>query len=166
MWKNLHGYSLAIVSKGICNDRSWWYKRLAMKTLMPWVKDIVHVNAVLSFAAVSLEVKFTKLLFLVWHNMLMLKLALIPLQEKNSRLQEGCAAHMFSRINLFKVLLLSYLDASALQKVLADVSTIVLNCVLIYELLAHNQPFLLKTTFSILKKQSLVVSDRWFLICW
>lgn len=91
----------------------------------------------------------------------MLKLALVPLQEKNSRLQEGCAAHMFSSINLFKVLLLlSYLDASALQKVLADVSTIVLNCVLIYELLAHNQPFLLKTTFSILKKQSLVVSDR------
>lgn len=46
---------------------------------------------------------------------------------------------MFSSIKLFKVLLLSsYLDASALQKVLADVSTIVLNCVLIYELLAHN----------------------------
>lgn len=36
-----------------------------------------------------------------------------------------------------KVLLL-YLDASTLQKILADVSTVVLNCVLIYELLAHN----------------------------
>lgn len=43
----------------------------------------------------------------------------------------------FSIMNLFKVLLL-YLDASALQKILADVSTVVLNCVLIYELLAHN----------------------------
>lgn len=55
------------------------------------VKDIVHVNAIFSFAAVSLEIKFTKFLFLVWHNMLMLKLALVPLQEKkktqNARLQ-------------------------------------------------------------------------------
>lgn len=45
------------------------------------VKDIVHVNAIFSFAAVSLEVKLTKFLFLVWHNVLMLKLALVPLQE-------------------------------------------------------------------------------------
>lgn len=44
-------------------------------------KDIVHVNAIISFAAVTLEVKFTELLFLVRHNMLMLKLALLPLQE-------------------------------------------------------------------------------------
>lgn len=63
---------------------------------MPLVKDIVHVNAVISFAAVSLEIKFTKFLFLVWHNMLMLKLALVPLHEKktqNSGLQtrqKGC----------------------------------------------------------------------------
>lgn len=55
---------------------------------MPRVKDIVHVNAVISFAAVSLEVKFTKLLLLVWHNMLMLKLALIPLHTKNKPV--GC----------------------------------------------------------------------------
>lgn len=53
-----------------------------MKTLILLAKDIVHVNAIVSFAAVSLEVKFTKLLFLVWHNMLMFKLALVPLQEK------------------------------------------------------------------------------------
>lgn len=46
------------------------------------LKDIVHVNAIISFAAVSLEIKFTKLLLLVWHNMLMLKLALVPLQGK------------------------------------------------------------------------------------
>lgn len=46
------------------------------------VKDIVHVNAIISFAAVSLKVKFTELLFLVWHNVLVLKLALLPLQER------------------------------------------------------------------------------------
>lgn len=47
--------------------------------------------------------------------------------------------------------LLLYLDASTLQKILADVSTVVLNCVLINELLAHNYPFLLETrTFSFL----------------
>lgn len=49
------------------------------------VKDIVHVNAVISFAAVSLEIKFTKFLFLVWHNMLMLKLALVSLPEKKRK---------------------------------------------------------------------------------
>lgn len=42
-----------------------------------------------------------------------------------------------SIINPFKVLLL-YLDAPALQKILADVSTVVLDCVLVDELLAHN----------------------------
>lgn len=41
----------------------------------------------------------------------------------------------YSVINLFYYY---YLDAPALQKILADVSTVVLNCVLIYELLAHN----------------------------
>lgn len=47
--------------------------------------------------------------------------------------------------------IIPYLDASTLQKILADVSTVVLNCVLIYELLAHNKPFLLETrTFSFL----------------
>lgn len=96
----------------------------------------MHVNTIISFAAVSLEVKFTKLLFLVGHNVLMLKLALIPLQEKNQARRKGPQLRS-SIMNLFKVLL-PYLDASALQKVLADVSTVVLNRVLIYELLAHN----------------------------
>lgn len=66
--------------------------------------DIVHVNAIISFAAVSLQIKFTKLLLLVWHNMLMLKLALVPLQEKKKHTQNGgsqakhngCNAHSFS----------------------------------------------------------------------
>lgn len=58
----------------------------------------MHVNAVVSFAAVSLEVKFTQLLLLVWHNVLMLKLALIPLQEQTKHRwvagrQEGRTAH-------------------------------------------------------------------------
>lgn len=44
----------------------------------------MHVNAVISFAAVSLEVKFTKLFFLIWYDMFMFKLALIPLHEKNT----------------------------------------------------------------------------------
>lgn len=55
-----------------------------------------------------------------------------PPARKNKAGRKG-----FSIVNLFKVLLL-YLDASALQKILADVSTVVLDCVLIYELLAHN----------------------------
>lgn len=41
--------------------------------------------------------------------------------------------------------MLLYLDASTLQEILADVSAIVFNCVLIDELLAHNWTFLLKT---------------------
>lgn len=43
------------------------------------VKDIVHINAILSFTAVSLEVKLAKFLFLVWYDELMFKLALFPL---------------------------------------------------------------------------------------
>lgn len=59
-----------------------------MKILMLLLKDIVHVNAIISFAAVSLEIKFTKLLLLVWHNMLMLKLALVPLQGKKKNIHK------------------------------------------------------------------------------
>lgn len=40
---------------------------------------------------------------------------------------------------------LLYLDASTLQEILADVSAVVFNRVLVDELLAHNRPFLLKT---------------------
>lgn len=112
------------------------------------VKDIVHVNAIVSFAAVSLEIKFTKLLFLVWHNVLMLKLALVPLQEKKKNKQhktvgrrqdrKGAMLTVFQCRSVYIKVLLLYLDASTLQKILADVSAVVLNCVLIYELLAHN----------------------------
>lgn len=42
-------------------------------------KDIVHVAAIISFTAVSLEVKFTKLLFLIEWDELMFKLAMFPL---------------------------------------------------------------------------------------
>lgn len=65
------------------------HKLNAIKFPTLLVKDIVHVNAIISFAAVSLEIKFTKFLFLVWHNMLMLKLALVPLQEKKHK-TVGC----------------------------------------------------------------------------
>lgn len=37
-----------------------------------------------------------------------------------------------------------YLDASALQEVLADVAAVVFNRVLVDELLAHDRPLLLK----------------------
>lgn len=43
----------------------------------------MHVNAIISFTAVSLEVKFAKLLFLIWYNVFMFKLALLPLNEEN-----------------------------------------------------------------------------------
>lgn len=43
------------------------------------LKDIVHVNAVVSLAAVSLEVEFAEFLLLIGHNNLMFKLALFPL---------------------------------------------------------------------------------------
>ncbi len=42
----------------------------------------MHVNAIISFTAVSLEVKFTKLLLLIWYDELMFKLALFPLCEE------------------------------------------------------------------------------------
>lgn len=41
----------------------------------------MHVNAIISFTAVSLKVKLTKLLFLIWYNKLMFKLALLALFE-------------------------------------------------------------------------------------
>lgn len=41
----------------------------------------MHVDAVVSFTAVSLEVEFTQLLLLVWSNQLMFKLTLVPLKE-------------------------------------------------------------------------------------
>lgn len=47
--------------------------------MLSLVKDIMHVNAIISFTAVSLKVKFTKLLFLIWYNILVLKLALLSL---------------------------------------------------------------------------------------
>lgn len=42
-------------------------------------KDIVHVDTVVSLAAVSLDVEFTKLLLLIRNDEVMLKLALVPL---------------------------------------------------------------------------------------
>lgn len=71
-----------------------------MKILMLLVKDIVHVNAIISFAAVSLEIKFTKFLFLVWHNVLVLKLALVPLQEekKTNKNTKGWVAGKTERV--------------------------------------------------------------------
>lgn len=45
---------------------------------------------------------------------------------------------VFQHKSVYIKVLLLHLDASPLQKILADVSTVVLNCVLIYELLAHN----------------------------
>lgn len=63
--------------------------------------------------------------------------------------KKGC--NVFQCRSDYMEVLLLYLDASTLQKILADVSTVVLNCVLINELLAHNYPFLLETrTFSFL----------------
>lgn len=46
----------------------------------------------------------------------------------------------------------THLNAATLQEVLADVSSVVLNCVLVDELLAHDWSFLLKAGghFSIL----------------
>lgn len=46
-----------------------------------------------------------------------------------------------------------YLDASALQEILANVSPVVFHCVLVDELFAHYQSFLLKTgrIFSVLQ---------------
>lgn len=46
------------------------------------MKDIVHVNAIISFAAVSLEVKFTKLFFFIWYDKVMFKFALFPLYKE------------------------------------------------------------------------------------
>lgn len=51
--------------------------------LFSLVKDIMHVNAIISFTAVPLEIKFTKLFFLVWDDILMFKLALVPLHEED-----------------------------------------------------------------------------------
>lgn len=50
------------------------------------MKDIVHVNAIISFTAVTLEVKFAKLFFLIRYDELMFKLALFPLHEENTLL--------------------------------------------------------------------------------
>lgn len=44
----------------------------------------MHVNAMVSFAAVSLEVELTKFLLLIGNDQLMLKLALLSLQEEKS----------------------------------------------------------------------------------
>ncbi len=119
------------------------------------VKDIVHVNAIISFAAVPLEVKFTKLLFLIWHDELMFKLALLPLrkgdtilslrQERDDLLQ--LFQHELAYIDKSRKITqeLQYLDTPTLKEILADVSTIVFNRVLVDKLLAHNWPFLLKT---------------------
>lgn len=41
----------------------------------------MHVNAIISFTAVPLEVEFTEFLFLIWYDKLMFKLALFPLYE-------------------------------------------------------------------------------------
>jgi len=49
------------------------------------VKDIVHVNAIISFAAVSLEVKFTEFLLFIRHHMLMFKFALLPLRVEKMK---------------------------------------------------------------------------------
>ena len=49
---------------------------------MAFMKDTVHVNAVVSFAAVAMEVEFTQLLLLVWNHQLMFKLTLLSLQPK------------------------------------------------------------------------------------
>lgn len=50
------------------------------------MKDIVHVDAVLPFAAVSLEVKLAQLLLLVRHDVLVFKLALHPLHKTEDRI--------------------------------------------------------------------------------
>jgi len=42
-------------------------------------KDIVHVNAFVSLAAVTLQVEFAEFLLLIRNNKLMFKLALFPL---------------------------------------------------------------------------------------
>lgn len=47
----------------------------------------MHVDAVVSFAAVTLEVKFAQLLFLVWYDEVVLELALFPLKKKRSHLR-------------------------------------------------------------------------------
>ena len=39
----------------------------------------MHVNTVISFAAVTLEVEFAEFLFLIRHNEFVFKLALFPL---------------------------------------------------------------------------------------
>lgn len=42
-------------------------------------KDIVHVYTDISFGTVSLDIKFAQFLFLLWNNIIMFKLALVPL---------------------------------------------------------------------------------------
>ena len=73
--------------------------------------------------------------------------------------------------------MLLYLDAATLQEVLADVSTIVFNCMLIDELLAHDWSFLLKArgVFSFLwqkvnnilfvKYSKKLISNLWWASC-
>lgn len=42
-------------------------------------KDIVHIDAVLSFSAVSLDIELAEFFLLLWDYVVMFKLALIPL---------------------------------------------------------------------------------------
>lgn len=97
----------------------------------------MHVNAVIAFAAVSLKVKFAKFLLLIGNHELMLKLALLALREDRKSLQTDPNTKPGPE-------LWPYLDAAPLQEVFADVSTVVLDCVLIDELLAHDRSFLVK----------------------
>ena len=51
--------------------RSGWYE-----------KDIVHIDAVLSLAAVTLEIELAQLLLLIRNNVFVIELALVALRER------------------------------------------------------------------------------------
>lgn len=110
----------------------------------------MHVNAVISFAAVSLQVKLTEFLFLIRHNQLMFKFALFPLCKHKRQCLSITSDHCDKKLDTQAS---PYLDAATLKEVLADVSTVVLNRMLTYELLAHDWSLLLKArgAFSLLQ---------------
>ncbi len=50
-------------------------------------KDIVHVYTDISFGTVSLDIKLAQFFLLLWNNIIMFKLALVPLWSIKITLQ-------------------------------------------------------------------------------